>query len=622
MSIINRIKSSRFKTTAAIASLCMLGFSLGSPVEAGGKDKGGALGSGAGGALFTCAKPVPTPQERQDLTAARVSNGGVQASIELPAPLADTFLLHSNPGSDQILYMDFDGHKGGWKVWSMDGDTSTFNNEERTVIQETWLAVAEDFLPFNVDVTTEAPPNGWLGQRAVIDGQARYDYSWAYGGDWASTADRIAYIYYGDNTWEWISQSVSHEVGHTLNLGHDGPGPGGYYQGHGTGETDWCPIMGWGSWSLNNWSKGDYYAATNGQDDLAIITAVSGVNYRADDYGNNTGSATPISLTAGSLGFAASGIIERNSDVDFFSFSTSSGNVKFSINEAEEVGITNLDVLAKIHDASGAVIYTSNPIDLLDASFDVTLSAGDYYLSIDSQSWGNPMANPPTGYSDYGILGYYSILAQGPGGGGGNNSPSFTSDPISGSNATENASYSGSIAGSATDPDSDPLTYSKTSGPSWLSVASNGALSGTPGSGDVGANSFGVQVDDGNGGSDTATLNITVDADGGGCTASDMHIADVVAAEIGGCSQGKKKGQATVTIVDDCGNPVAGALVDVTFSGDYSESFADVATDANGQAVVTTSACVKKPNFTATVTDVTGSLPYDSNDDVTNSDNG
>jgi len=47
------------------------------------------------------------------------------------------------------------------------------------------------------------------------------------------------------------------------------------------------------------------------------------------------------------------------------------------------------------------------------------------------------------------------------------------------------------------------------SGPAWLSVAANGALSGTPGAGDVGLNSFTVQVD-ATGGSDTAVLEITV----------------------------------------------------------------------------------------------------------------
>jgi hypothetical protein len=96
-----------------------------------------------------------------------------------------------------------------------------------------------------------------------------------------------------------------------------------------------------------------------------------------------------------------------------------------------------------------------------------------------------------------------------------NDAPTFTVDPINKPNATEGAAYSDTIAGSATDVDAgDTLTYSKVSGPAWLSVAADGALSGTPGSGDVGANVFTVQVDDGNGGTDTATLNITVNAGG------------------------------------------------------------------------------------------------------------
>jgi hypothetical protein len=96
------------------------------------------------------------------------------------------------------------------------------------------------------------------------------------------------------------------------------------------------------------------------------------------------------------------------------------------------------------------------------------------------------------------------------GGGATNNPPAFTSDPITKPNATQGQSYSGSIASNAGDPNSDPLTFAKASGPTWLSVASNGALIGTPGSSNVGINTFSVSVSDGRGGSDTATLQITV----------------------------------------------------------------------------------------------------------------
>jgi hypothetical protein len=96
------------------------------------------------------------------------------------------------------------------------------------------------------------------------------------------------------------------------------------------------------------------------------------------------------------------------------------------------------------------------------------------------------------------------------GGGTVNTPPEFSIDPITAGDASENTAYSDTIAGSATDAESNPLTYAKASGPGWLLIAGDGSLSGTPASSDVGANSFTVEVSDGNGGTDTATLAITV----------------------------------------------------------------------------------------------------------------
>lgn len=106
-----------------------------------------------------------------------------------------------------------------------------------------------------------------------------------------------------------------------------------------------------------------------------------------------------------------------------------------------------------------------------------------------------------------------------------NQPPSFNADPITGANASQDAAYSGSIASDASDLEGDSLTFSKVSGPDWLTVASNGDLGGTPDSNDLGANAIVVQVADA-GGSDTATLNITVDAPFAGGTIVDDNFAD------------------------------------------------------------------------------------------------
>lgn len=87
--------------------------------------------------------------------------------------------------------------------------------------------------------------------------------------------------------------------------------------------------------------------------------------------------------------------------------------------------------------------------------------------------------------------------------------PAFTSDPVEEANATESVPYSATIADNASDPESDPMTFSKVAGPAWLNVSTNGDLSGTPTNGDIGLNSFTVQVE-ATGGSDTAVLEINV----------------------------------------------------------------------------------------------------------------
>ncbi len=90
------------------------------------------------------------------------------------------------------------------------------------------------------------------------------------------------------------------------------------------------------------------------------------------------------------------------------------------------------------------------------------------------------------------------------------NSPVFLSNPVNATDATQDSAYLDSIADSATDPQNDPLTYRKVSGPDWLIVAGNGELSGTPANSDTGSNTFTIRVSDSNDNSDEAALIINV----------------------------------------------------------------------------------------------------------------
>ena len=81
---------------------------------------------------------------------------------------AEVFSLHSRPGAANIIYLDFDGHLISGTAWSstdldarpydIDNDPAGFSQPEIDNIAEIWRRIAEDFAPFDVDVTTEAPP--------------------------------------------------------------------------------------------------------------------------------------------------------------------------------------------------------------------------------------------------------------------------------------------------------------------------------------------------------------------------------------------------------------------------------------------------------------------------------
>ncbi|NOT58605.1 MAG: hypothetical protein HOP19_00090 [Acidobacteria bacterium] len=364
--------------------------------------------------------------------APRASGGGSTAAA--PLPYEQTFFLHSLPGATKTIYLDFDGHTTSGTAWNanfnggadivstpfdMDGKPA-FSNAELDRIQLIWQRVAEEYAPFAVDVTTQDPgvealrnlgdgDPAW-GIRVIIS-PTNYFYSSAGGvayiGSFTWNNDTPTFAFttqLGPNGEKYIADAVTHEVGHTLGLSHDGVnGVTAYYQGDAdTGTPSWAPIMGIGYYqTLVQWSKGEYANANNLQDDLAIIATNNGFTYRNDDHSNALSGATPLTVNGTSV--SGKGLIERTTDLDYFSFQTGAGTVSFNVTGNPRDA--NLDVQVTLYDANGTAILVNNPAGL-SASFSTTLTAGTYYLALDGAGTGDPAQGY---YSDYGSLGEFTI---------------------------------------------------------------------------------------------------------------------------------------------------------------------------------------------------------------------
>jgi hypothetical protein len=397
-------------------------------------------------------------------------NGSPSAAtaVALTLPPVDALKLHSRPGATRVVFLDFDGHVITGTAWNASSGIATynalpfdvespanpvFNSDELNRIHEIWHRVAEDYAPFDIDVTTEEPlsfgstvgrilftkdvdTNG-IQMPAYGAGGVAYVNVWGLS-NYASYYSP-ALVYYnrlGPNHPPYMAEAGSHEFGHNLSLSHDGttngaanlncPGTTGYYCGQGSGFVSWGPIMGVGYYTnVTEWSKGEYSYANNTQDDLAIISGK--LTYRSDDRGNTTASATKLLVESdgnilntnpqndpGNVDPNNKGIVATGTDIDMFYFDAAAGSVNITVTPAwaaftrPSTRGANLDIQTTLYDQVGNQIATNDPNNDSNATISTTVSAGRYYLAVSG------VGNVVTPYSDYGSLGEYFISGSTP----------------------------------------------------------------------------------------------------------------------------------------------------------------------------------------------------------------
>ncbi|RIQ22273.1 Ig-like domain-containing protein [Jiangella rhizosphaerae] len=369
----------------------------------------------------------------------------------------------SKPGAPYTVYLDFDGATIQNTEWNRYYEEDVYElapnaaASDPDYVYQVWARVAEDYAPFDVNVTTTdpgadalyktSPDDGEYGMTAVVtdttdiapaDQASGRAWVGGFGNEFLSPAMIFAPVARDSNAPD-VGNIVSHEVGHTLNLTHDGIGNDEYY-GDTLAEPSslWGPIMG-APWStpLSQWSPGDYAGATNpGQDDLAEITADATIQtfavydgdtmwtdvfctdavdpnnpqpgdkafkpagpaddpcaevgdeltlefhyggraaYAADDHGDVLDDGTALDNSTGE--FTAAGVIGQSGERDVFTLVTDGGPVTVAA-EGATVG-SNLDIRLELIDAAGELVAEANPeaaTDLASSPTDRTASGLD-----------------------------------------------------------------------------------------------------------------------------------------------------------------------------------------------------------------------------------------------------
>lgn len=331
-------------------------------------------------------------------------------------------MLDSKPDAPATLYLDFTGNfESDWwqnnsngtqthfrnittPVFDTDGDPTKFSADEQSTIKQIWARVAEDYAPFNINVSTDyyGSFNDRQALKVAIGGN---NTDWLHQnasgissiGSFTDSAPNVVFVF---DLIAWakagvkdglgrpidgiaaMATSISHEAGHSFGLYHQSlyNVSGDKLQEYDPGSGGWAPIMGdnLSAAARTTWDAGENDQG-HFQDDMAVIaSANNGFGYRADDHGNTIATADPLrSLTPWLQ--TGHGIIEQMNDVDVFSFTTGGGALQVTVNAAQ-FG-PNLIPVAELWSSTGYVAR-ADAGSFTQSIIHANLGAGTYYVLV------------------------------------------------------------------------------------------------------------------------------------------------------------------------------------------------------------------------------------------------
>ena len=342
-------------------------------------------------------------------------------------------VLNSRSGAAGVLLLDFDGATVIDPDWNY-GVTivaapATIGTTPITSAQITdvWRRVAEDYRSLDLNVTTDqavydATGSGHRARCIITPTDSWYDgyaggvaYLESYRGPYASGYDFSSTVpcwCWNNNNTAIMAMTISHELGHMLNLSHDGTSTDEYYAGHDYGAIGWGPLMGAPfDKVLTQWSKGEYTDASNTEDDYAVmkgivsefLTVSGGV---PDDFGGTAATAQALAIT---LPINQAGKITSSTDADYFSFKSQGGN--FSVTATPDSPEGNLDPLVEVYDSMGGLLASSlqTSTTLVSTVTGSLPSAGTYYIAVKPRGRAADTAAGVIGYPVYGSQGAYTL---------------------------------------------------------------------------------------------------------------------------------------------------------------------------------------------------------------------